>query len=264
MESRFHITNERIRQFLSGSTEARQRVRGERDTAKDAALTIEEFNRFMIVYILTYNKSALSEDYLPTKEMFTDKVELTPLKVWTWGKGKRLLHEKSRKEIRYNLLPREKGKVTRFGIEFKDLCYTSDLGLKEGWFEGGGGIDGQKYIEVSFDPRNCSSIYFKHKGDMIQCLLHPKFQEYDGLHLEEISKIMKYRKDQIKQQEKSEKQHRAELHAFAEVLDNTAVRKTGEATKDKSFYSRQQTNEKEEKKTAKCGEQTMHGQIRRM
>lgn len=246
VESTFHITNETIRQFLSGSTEARQLVRGERDPARDAALTIEEFNRFLIVYFLTYNKSALSKDYLPSKEMFSDKVELTPLMVWTWGKGKRLLHEKSRSEIRYNLLPREQAKVTRYGIEFGDMCYTSELGLKEGWFDGNG-IDGQKYVEVSFDPRNCSSIYLKHKKGLLQCLLTDKYKEYEGLHFEEVKKLFEYRDSEIKRQEKAEKQVRAELHAFTDSINKNANNETKAVNKDKSFYSRQQ-NKREVRK----------------
>jgi len=239
IESTFHITNETIRQFLSGSTEAQQRVRGDYDPARDAALTIEEFNRFLIVYFMTYNKSALSKDYLPSKEMFTDQVELTPLKVWTWGKGKRLLHEKSRSEIRYNLLPREQAKISRFGIEFRGMCYTSEIGLKEGWFNGDG-IDGQKYVNVSFDPRNCSSIYLKHKKGFLQCLLTAKYKEYHGLHFDEVAKILEYRNNEIKKQEKAEKQHRAELHAYAEVIDKKATSDTKAVNKDMSFYSRQQ------------------------
>jgi hypothetical protein len=246
VESRFHITNETIRQFLPGSTEAKAWVRGDRDPAKEAALTIEEFNQFLIIFFMTYNKSALSRDYLPTKEMFSDNVELTPLKVWTWGKGRRLLHEKSRNEIRYNMLPREQAKVTRFGIEFGRLCYTSEIGLKEGWFEGNG-VNGQKYIEISFDPRNCSSIYFKYKGELIQCVLTPKYQEFEGLHIEEARKIIEYRDNQIKLQERAEKQYRAEFHAFAENLNKSAVKETKDATKNTSYYSRQK-NKREKRK----------------
>ncbi|WP_043111676.1 Mu transposase C-terminal domain-containing protein [Paenibacillus pasadenensis] len=240
VESRFHITNETIRQLLPGSTEAQPKVRGDHDPARDAVLTIEEFNRFLIVFFMTYNKSAVSEEFKPTKEMFVEKVELTPLKIWSWGKGKRLLHEKTRSEIRYNLLPRAQGKVTRFGIEFKDLYYTCDIGLKEGWFEGEGRINGQKYIEISYDPRNCSSIFLKHKKGLIQCSLTGQSKEYEGLHFEEIAKITEYKNEEIKQQEKNEKQHKAELHAYTQQLNKTAIKETKEVINDKSFYSRQQ------------------------
>jgi len=235
VEANFHISNDTIRQLLSGSEEARQRVRGDFDPARDSALTIEEFNRFLIMYFMNYNKSALSKDYLPTKEMFTDQVELTPLKVWNWARGKRLLHEKSRNELRYNLFPRGQARVTRHGIEFKKLCYTCDLGLKEGWFEGNGnGINGQIEIEICYDPRNCSSIFLKYKSDLIPCLLTARSKEFEGLHFDEVEKIIEYRDSQIKEQEKLEKQNLAELHAFAEKLDKEAKKATKVATKDKS------------------------------
>ncbi|TQR40164.1 Mu transposase C-terminal domain-containing protein [Paenibacillus popilliae] len=241
VESNFRITNETIRQLLSGSTEAKQLVRGDYNPARESALTIEEFNRFMIVYILTYNKSALSRGYLPTRDMYSDKVELTPLKVWNWDKGVRLLHEKSRKELRYNLLPREGAKVTRFGIEFRGLNYTCDVGIKEGWFEGiGNGIDGKTHVEISYDPRNCSSIFLKYKNDLLSCLLTGRSKEFEGLHFDEVEIIMEYRDSQIKEQEKIEKQHRAELHAFAEEINKAATKETKAATKDRSFYSRNQ------------------------
>lgn len=239
VESNFHITNETIRQLLSGSTEARQLVRGDYDPARDSSWTIEEFNRFLIVYFLTYNKSALSKEYIPTKGMFVDQVELTPLKVWDWNKGLRLLHEPQRKALRYNLLPREEAKVTRFGIEFQGLTYTCKVGVEEGWFEGNG-IYGNTKIVVTYDPRNCSSIFLKYKNDLLQCLLTGRSIEFENLHFSEVEKIMEYRDSQIQEQEKLEKQYRAELHAFAGALNKSAMERTKEATKDKSFYSRNQ------------------------
>jgi hypothetical protein len=71
-------------------------------------------------------------------------------------------------------------------------------------------------------------------------LLTGRSKEFDGLHFDEVAKIMEYRDSQIKVQEKLEKQSRAELHAFAEEHDKTAKEKTQAATKDKSFYSRNQ------------------------
>ncbi|MEE4570744.1 Mu transposase C-terminal domain-containing protein [Paenibacillus polymyxa] len=241
IESTFHITNQTIRQLLPGSTEARQMVRGDRDPALDSALTIEEFNKFLIIYFMTYNKSALSKDYLPSKEMFTDQVELTPLKVWNWSKNKRLLHEKTRDELRYNLLPRGQAKVSRFGIEFNNLFYTCMLGIEEGWFEGESvATVGNKNIEVTFDPRNCSNIFVKHKKGLIECFLTGKSRKYENLHFDEVKKIMEYRDNQIKEQEKVEKQHRAEFHAFTEELNKVAKKSTAENTQNKSFYSRKQ------------------------
>jgi hypothetical protein len=239
VEANFHITNEIIRQLLSGSTEPGQRVRGDKDPSVDSALTIEEFHRFMIVYILTYNKSALTREYLPTKDMFADKVDLTPIGVWNWSAGNRLLHEKSKNELIYNLFPREEAKVSRHGIEFHKLCYTTELAIKEGWFDGNGnGINGQREVEICYDPRNCSSIFLKHKKGLIQCFLTGRFKEFEDLCFAEVDKILEYRDNQINIQEKAEKQHRAELHAFAEVLDKQATKEMKDATQDISFSAR--------------------------
>lgn len=171
--------------------------------------------------------------------MFVDQVELTPLKVWDWNKGFRLLHEPQRKALRYNLLPREEAKVTRFGIKFRELTYTCKVGVEEGWFEGNG-IYGETKIVITYDPRNCSSIFLKYKNDLLQCLLTGRSIEFENLHFSEVEKIMEYRDSQIQEQEKLEKQYRAELHAYAEALNESAKESTKEATKDKSFYSRNQ------------------------
>lgn len=241
VESHFHINNETIRQLLAGSTEAKQIVRGDYDPARESTWTIEEFNQFLIVYFITYNKSALSKDYVPNKDMFVDQIELTPLKVWNWDKGRRLLHEKTRDELRHNLLPRGIGKVTRFGIEFKNLYFTSQLGLDEGWFEGNGvGIDGKREVEISYDPRNCSSVFIKRAKKLIPCLLTGRSKEFEGLHFDEIDQIFKYRDDQIKEQERNEKQYKAELHAFTGELQKSVIKMTREATQETSFYSRKQ------------------------
>ncbi|CAH1057592.1 hypothetical protein [Paenibacillus pseudetheri] len=201
------------------------------------------------MYFLTYNKSALSKDFTVTKDMFTDQVELTPLNVWKWSKGRRLLHQRSRDELRYNLLPRASAKVSRRGIEYRGLNYTCSKGIEEGWFVGNGlGVGGKTDIEITFDPRNCSSIFFKYGKELLQCLLTGKSKEFDGLHFDEVDKIMNYRDNQIKEQEKQEKQHRSELHAFTAELDKSATKKTKEATKDVSFYSRNQN--KRETRTA--------------
>ncbi|OMD04127.1 transposase [Paenibacillus sp. FSL R5-0636] len=249
IESNFHITNETIRQLLSGSTEAGALERGDYNPAKESAWTIEEFNHFLIVYFLTYNKSALSKEFTATKDMFTDQVELTPLSVWKWSKGKRLLHQRSKDELRYNLLPRASAKVSRRGIEYRGLNYTCSKGIEEGWFVGNGlGVGGKTDIEITYDPRSCSSIFFKYGKELLQCLLTGKSKEFEGLHFDEVDKIMEYRDNQIKEQEKQEKQHRAELHAFTAELDKSATEKTKEATKDVSFYSRNQN--KRETRTA--------------
>jgi hypothetical protein len=250
VEQHFRLTNKEIRElfYKAGAKPPKMIERGDEDPTGKAALTIYEFTQFMIIQILTYNKSALPDEFLVTKEMFEEKVELTPKGIWEWGESKSLLHEESLDVLIYNLLPKEQSIVTRRGIKFSDMYYTCDLGLKSGWFEDGR-INGKKEIEIRYDPRNVSSIFIRiNNGKIEKCLLTEKYKEYDGLHLEDVKAIMKYKKNAIKNQEKEEKQHKAVLHAFAENLANEAIRKTKDATEYMSLAQRQE-NKRETKKS---------------
>ncbi|MEH7125588.1 Mu transposase C-terminal domain-containing protein [Bacillus sp. JJ1773] len=250
VEQHFRLTNDKIRELFSkvGAKPGKARERGDFDPARNAALTIYEFTQFMIHQIKTFNKSALNKEYFVTREMFEDKVELTPLGVWNWGTRKNVLHQVPRELLRYTLLPKETATVTRWGIEFSKMCYTNEYGLKAGWFEEGH-IDGQKHINISYDPRNVSSIFIcLRDGKIKQCNLTEKYKEYDGLHIEEVKTIMKYKKETINKKEREEKQHQAELHAFSKKLAKDATKKTKDATADMSFNARQK-NKRETRKT---------------
>ncbi|TYS57318.1 transposase [Sutcliffiella horikoshii] len=249
VEQHFRLTNKKIREQLShaGAKPAKLRERGEFDPTRNAALTIYEFTQFMILQIIAFNKSALNKEYFVTKEMFEEEVELTPLAVWNWGKRKNLLHEVRRDLLRYNLLPKESVPVTRHGIKFSNMYYTCEIAIKEGWFEEKC-IEGQDTITICYDPRNVSSIFIRLKNGRIEkCYLTAKYKDYDGLHLEEVKEILKYKRNQIKIKEREEKQHLAEFHAFSENLADEAIATTKEATSNFSFYERQK-NKREKKK----------------
>ncbi|MEH7299916.1 Mu transposase C-terminal domain-containing protein [Neobacillus drentensis] len=249
VEQHFRLTNDEIRELLyrTGAKPPKMIERGDEDPTRKAALTIYEFIQFMIVQILTFNKCALPQTFLVTKEMFDEKVELTPKGIWEWGENNSLLHEEPRDVLIYNLLPKGEATVTRRGIKFSDMCYTSDKGLKHGWFVECE-IDGKKDIKVSYDPRNVSSVFIRLKsGKIEQCFLTSKYNEYEGLHLEDVKAIMKYKKEEIKRLEREEKQHKAVLHAFAKNLVKDAITKTSDATEGMSIAERQQSKRETKK-----------------
>lgn len=249
IERHFGLTNDKIRELLFqvGAKPAKAKERGELDPTRNAALTIYEFTQFMIHQIITFNKSALNKEYFVTREMFEDKIELSPLSVWNWGTRRNLLHQVTRNLLRYTLLPKGTATVNRWGIEFSKMCYTNEHGLKAGWFEEKL-VDGQKYIEISYDPRNISSIFIRLRdGEIKQCNLTNKYKDYENLHIEEVKAIMKYKKEAIYIKESEEKQHQAELHAFSKSLVKEAMQNTKDATTDISYYERQK-NKREKKK----------------
>jgi hypothetical protein len=253
IEQHFRLTNKKIRElFLKyGAKPPKLIERGDKDPARNAVMTFYEFTQFMIMLILTYNKSALPENYVVTQEMFEDKVELTPLGVWNWGQGMKLLHKQPRDVLRFNLLPKEGATVTRWGVKWQGMCYESPLGIEEGWFVEES-IHGEKKITISYDPRNVSSIFIRLKNGRLEpCFLTDKYKEYEGLHLEDVTAIMKYKKDQLNQKKKEAQQHEAVLNAFSKELAEKAKKETKDATKGMSYYERQQGKREVRKEEAR-------------
>ncbi len=217
----FHL---RITQLVKGAVKKEHRNRGDKDPAAEAVCSIEEFTKLVILYVIEYNRSALSDYYVVTKEMYEEKVPLTPISIWNWGLNKNLLHEMPRDLIRYNLLPIGKGQVTRSGVAFEKMSYLCDEGLEEGWFEDEQ-IEGKSAVEVRYDPRNCSSIFIKLKSGKLQPFyLHPRFKEYESLHFEDVKAIFRYKNAESKKQRQSNT--RNELNAVAKEINKSATIKT--------------------------------------
>lgn len=241
IEQQFRRFNARMRESITeGAVRKEHRERGDKNPEKDAIYTIEAFTKLVTLFVLEYNNSALPNGFFMSRELFEDKVELTPLAVWNWGMKKSLLHEMSRNLIRYSLLPKEGGFVSRSGIVFRKLCYTSESerALNEGWFEEES-INGEKKIEIIFDPRNCSSVFIKMKdGTFERCILTPRFKEYEGLHFNDVKVLLNYKQKQLKEKKKQKVNTEAVLDAVAKEMTKSEKEKTKAAQKGKPKLSK--------------------------
>ncbi|MEK3997141.1 MULTISPECIES: Mu transposase C-terminal domain-containing protein [Psychrobacillus] len=230
IEQQFRRYNARIRESIPVSAVRKEhRERGDKNPENYAVHTIEAFSKLTILFVLEFNKSALPDEYLMTREMFEEKVELTPLGIWNWGLKKNLLHEMPRDLIRLKLLPKGEGIVTRSGITFKKMSFSSDRGFEEKWFEQES-IYGQKKVVVNYDPRNCSSIFISLKdGTFEPCFLTPKFNDYRDLHFNDVKVLLSYKNKQLKQLKKQRVNIEGPLDAVAESLSLSEKEKTKEA-----------------------------------
>lgn len=156
VERHFGICNETIK-WLPGAV--RKRERGERDHRLDALLDLRGFTRIMIMSVLTYNKSRVLENYPVSDDMTEDEVPLTPLAIWNWGVINRSgsLKEFAPDEIRMQLSPRERAVVTRSGLRFRGLHYSSSVALADKWFERAGDA-GNWDVEVVADETDANVI----------------------------------------------------------------------------------------------------------
>ncbi|MDQ0049889.1 hypothetical protein J2T18_004211 [Paenibacillus polymyxa] len=234
IEQQFRGFCSRVKELLPGAVHKEHRERGDFHPGEKSVYTFESFIKVVVLFVLEFNKKALSDEFLVTKELFMDKVELTPLSIWNWGMKRSLLHEEPRDLIRYTLLPKEKCRVSRSGIAFRKMSYTCARGEEEGWFEDEL-IEGEAQITVSYDPRNCSTIFVRLRdGSLIQCFLTKKYKEYEGLHLDDVKIIMDFKKNQLNAARSERIQIEAGLDTVAKHLTEIETEKTKDALQGQS------------------------------
>lgn len=185
VERSFRTTNEKIKHKTPGAIQKEFRKRGDRDYRLDATLTLEEFTKIYINIVLHHN-SKIIDKYPIDKEMIADEITASPINLWNWGiknrKGR--LKTVDREVLRLNILPKGRASVSRAGIRFKGLYYSSDKAVKEQWF-----VNLKvRSIEVVYDPRNMSKIYIPYNNglDYDECYLIDASLQYKDCLLEEI------------------------------------------------------------------------------
>ncbi len=185
VERSFRTTNEKMKHKTPGAIQKEFRKRGDRDYRLDATLTLEEFTKIYINIVLHHN-SKIIDKYPMDKEMIADEITAAPINLWNWGiknrKGR--LKTVDREVLRLNILPKGRASVSRAGIRFKGLYYSSDKAVKEQWF-----VNLKvRSIEVVYDPRNMSKIYIPYNNglDYDECYLIDASLQYKDCLLEEI------------------------------------------------------------------------------
>ncbi|MBY6838325.1 DDE-type integrase/transposase/recombinase [Clostridium botulinum] len=185
VERSFRTTNEKIKHTTPGAIQKEFRKRGDRDYRLDATLTLEEFTKIYINIVLHHN-SKIIDKYVMDKEMIEDEIIPTPLQLWKWGienrKGR--LKTVDRDVLRLNILPKGKASISRAGIRFKGLYYSSDKAIKEQWFI----KNNVRNIEIVYDPRNMNNIYIPYDNGLgyDECYLISTSVQYKDCILEEI------------------------------------------------------------------------------
>lgn len=185
VERNFRTLNTKLKHKTPGAIQKEFRKRGDKDYRLDATLTIEAFTRIYINIVLHHNKS-LIEKYPVEKEMLEDSILPIPIQLWKWGienkKGR--LKTVDRDVLRLNILPRGKASVSRVGIKFKGLSYSSNKAISQQWFI----KPTARSIDIVYDPRNINEIYIPHDNGLgyEECYLLETCNQYKNCLLEEI------------------------------------------------------------------------------
>lgn len=185
VERSFRTLNTKIKHKTPGAIQKEFRKRGDKDYRLDATLTLEQFTRLYINIVLNHNWSVIDK-YPVEKEMLEDEILPIPVQLWKWGienkKGR--LRTVDRDILRLNLLPRGKASVSRAGIKFKGLSYSSDKAISQQWFI----KPTVSNIEVVYDPRNVNKIYIPFDNGLgyEECYLLDSCSQYKNCLLEEV------------------------------------------------------------------------------
>ncbi|MBB6715377.1 Mu transposase C-terminal domain-containing protein [Clostridium gasigenes] len=185
VERNFRTLNEKVKHKTPGAIQKEFRKRGDQDYRLDATLTLEEFTKIYINIVLHHNNKII-EKYPIEKTMIEDEVVPTPSNLWYWGienkKGR--LKTVNKEILRLNVLPKGKASISRAGIRFKGLSYSSEKAIREQWFVKPTG----RSISIVYDPRNINKIYIPYDNGLgyDECYLMEASCQYKNCILEEI------------------------------------------------------------------------------
>lgn len=192
VESLFNNQDEKVKPFLPGYIQTDFGERGAEDYRLQAKLTLEQYTKIIIHFILFYNKNHYMRDYPRSLEMIEANIKPKPIELWNWGiknKGGKLRKE-SPEKVMFYLMPRDIATVTSKGIKFKRMLYSCELALKESWFVKARSKGSWK-VDISYDTRNMDNIYIHTNDEEIfePCFLLEHQERFKDKIIEEINDL---------------------------------------------------------------------------
>lgn len=150
---------------------------------KEACLTIHEYTKIVINFVLAHNQS-LIRNYKSTKDMIVNGIPAIPVKLWDYLASKsglpRQITTRNVNQFRYDLLQEFEAKVSREGISFigGHLYYNEDdEKLQEMMYDVG---DTKQKFPVRYDPRNMNYLYYLQDNKLMVATLNMKKSVNEG------------------------------------------------------------------------------------
>ena len=259
IESHFKTINIQVKPLLPGFVLPDDRQRGGKDYRLDAKLDIRQFTRIIINCVLYYNNQHYLNGFEKNEQMLKSSVEAIPVELWKWGilNSSGALRTYPKQTIQLALMPKASGSVTEKGIYFKKLHYSCPEAREGLWFENAR-KNGRYAVEVSYDPRDMSTIYIWEKdgSSVIPCTLLDWEQRFTGKSAEEVEFEQQKRDMQKKQNERAEKDAvinlNRKIEAIVEEADKMAPTTKGKTKAERLADIRE--NRREEKEAIRAEE----------
>lgn len=229
VERSFRTLNTKIKHKAPGAIMKEYRQRGDRDYRLDATLTLEEFYKIYIRLVL-YHNNAIIEKYPMAIDMITDEITPKPINLWNWGLKNRKggLRVVDREMLRLNVLPKAKASISRSGIRFQGMFYSSQKAVKEQWF-----INNKiRSINIVYDPRKLNYIYIMEddgKG-FEKCYLLNVSQQYKDIYLEEVISLKELNEELLSKTRHEGLQRNSDSDKCIEDIVNNAIKEKKKST----------------------------------
>lgn len=218
IEQHFHTINTNSVALLPGSVKPDMSKRGGHDYRLDAALDIRQFTQIIIKCVLYYNNHHYMEYFEKSESMMQDQVKAIPIQLWHWGirHCSGALRSYPEELVRLAVMPTAKATVTGKGIRFKGVFYSSDMAIRESWFEKA--RSGKSWqVSISYDPRDMTNVYIWNQDDKSYdvCSLLDWNGKNAGKCLDEI--VYEQRKEKLLSQQLKVSEIEAKVNLNAEI-----------------------------------------------
>lgn len=191
-----------------------------------ASITITEFTKMAIAFVLHHNQNA-SSTYPLTPDMIRNGVHANPQELWNYGCKKYGAPRPivNRDQYYYSLLKPVKVRINREGIKALGLFYTTtDSEIRREMYE-----NGRKSVvhEMRYDPRDVSRLYYIDK--QLKLAIAPLntektgMQGYIGMTEYELKMYKDYeRKIRVEDKTRNRK-NKADLYAAEKMISEEAL-----------------------------------------
>lgn len=236
VERAFHGLDEFMKPHLQGRgyIEADYQERGSQDYRKSASLNLYEFEGILLRCIIFYNSKRVMKDYPYTEQMIKDKVKPHPSDIWNWGIDNLLgcnLIEVDKSQLLLTLLPRVKGKFSRFGLTVNKLRYHNQA-YKERHLKGG-------EIVAAYNPEDIAYVFVIDKGKYVRFnLIDTRFE---GKSLSCVEELKREQVIIIKEAEEEKLQAEIDLARNIQIItsrENNENRSTKDIRKNRQKETR--------------------------
>lgn len=188
--------------YLPGFVDKDFGIRGGKDYRLQAALTIEDFRKYVIEFILMHNQTTL-DNYDLTAELIRDNISPIPNELWKWGVMNKsgLLTKVSINELKFNCMTMDEARITDRGVIYANMRYFSEKASEENWFSFS--RNKTEKIDIAYDARNMAYIYWRDPDskEFIVFEMNEDLEDsakYYGKSLMEIQAIQQY-ENELKQ-----------------------------------------------------------------